>query len=138
MRARFFLVRFRKESCVSVESNQNFDLRKALAKNRLVGLWRLMSGYQWHYLFATICLGIAAMAKTTTYLLLRYFADNYFPARNAVVPLYMIALGFVGLAFIEGGFSFKWPLGCKNSGKHHPSAAQFPLRPHPAFDIYLP
>ena len=91
---------------MSVESNQNFDLRKALAKNRLVGLWRLMSGYQWHYLFATVCLGIAAMAKTTTYLLLRYFADNYFPAKNAVVPLYMIALGFVGLAFIEGGFSF--------------------------------
>jgi ATP-binding cassette subfamily B protein len=91
---------------VSVESNLSLDLRKALAKNRLVGLWRLMSGYQWHYVIATVCLGVAALAKTTTYLLLRYFADNYFPAKSAVVPLYMIALGFVGLAFIEGGFSF--------------------------------
>ena len=56
----------------------NYDLKNAISANRLVGLWRLMYGFRWMYISAVISLGIAALAKTATYLLLRYFVDNYF------------------------------------------------------------
>ena len=54
----------------------DYDLKRAIHRNRLAGLWRLMTGFRLTYLAATICLGIAAIAKTTTYLLLRYFIEH--------------------------------------------------------------
>jgi ATP-binding cassette subfamily B protein len=86
----------------------NYDLKNAVSKNRFIGLWRLMTGFRWKYVGATTSLGISAMAKMVTYMLLRYFVDNYFiedpVAARFSLPL--IAAGFVGLAAIEGGFSF--------------------------------
>ncbi|MBI4928504.1 MAG: ABC transporter ATP-binding protein, partial [Anaerolineae bacterium] len=82
------------------------DLKKTIASNRLLGLWRMMTGFRWHYLGATLSLGISAAAKTSTYLLLSFFVDNYFGQGTRSVALPWIALGFVGLALIEGGFSF--------------------------------
>jgi ATP-binding cassette subfamily B protein len=87
--------------------NRDIDLKSALAvKNRLTGLWRLMTGYRLAYLAAVISLGIAAVSKTGTYLLLRNFADNTLgqPENRYLLP--WIALGFVGLAFIEGSFTY--------------------------------
>jgi ATP-binding cassette, subfamily B, bacterial len=94
------------EGKLSTLLKYSYDLKQAYTKNRLLGLWRLITGYQVQYILANLSLGVAALAKTTTYLLLRYFADNYFPQTGPVVPLYLIALGFIGLAFLEGGFSF--------------------------------
>jgi ATP-binding cassette subfamily B protein len=94
------------EGILSALSKSQYDLRQALSPNRLVGLWRMMSGYQWQYLVANLCLGVAALAKTCTYLLLGYFIDHFFTVDNTTIPLVVIALGFVGLAFIEGGFTF--------------------------------
>lgn len=89
-------------------ASMQYDLKKTVTPNRFRGLWRMMTGYHWHYLGATISLGIAALAKTTTYMLLRYFVDSYFnrQAGTNVQPLWMIALGFVGLALVEGTFTF--------------------------------
>lgn len=84
----------------------NFDLKKAISPNRIVGLWRMMSGFRLRYTGATIALGIGALAKTSTYLLLRYFVDHYFINPTPGVSLPVIALGFVGLAFIEGSMTF--------------------------------
>jgi len=85
----------------------NFDLKRAHVKNRLLGLWRMMTGFRLKYLGATVFLGISATAKTATYLLLRYFIDNYVtPDANPAISLPLIALGFILLAFTEGGFSF--------------------------------
>jgi ATP-binding cassette, subfamily B, bacterial len=86
----------------------NFDLKQAVTSNRLKGLWRLMTGFRLKYVGATISLGVSAVAKTCTYLLLRYFVDNYFvgDAPVALYPVWMIAAGFVVLAFVEGGFTF--------------------------------
>ncbi len=87
----------------------SYDLKNAVSANRLVGLWRMMTGYRLHYLGATVSLAIAAIAKTVTYLLLRYFVDAILGAQGAggrMPPLTVIALGFVGLAVVEGGFSF--------------------------------
>lgn len=92
---------------VSTASLQ-YDLKKTVMPNRFRGLWRMMTGFHWQYLAATLFLGIAALTKTTTYLLLRYFVDSYFNPREGakVFPLWMIALGFVGLALVEGSFTF--------------------------------
>ena len=53
-----------------------FDFRKALTKNKLVSLWRMMPDYRLAYAAANLSLGISAIAKMVTYLLLRNFADT--------------------------------------------------------------
>ncbi len=83
-----------------------FDLKSAVAQKRLVGLWRMMTGFRWPYLWANLSLGIAALARTATYLLLGQFVDRVLgqEARTGLLPL--IALGFVGLALVQGAFTF--------------------------------
>jgi ATP-binding cassette, subfamily B, bacterial len=83
-----------------------YDLKNAISSNRLVGLWRLMHGFRLKYLGATLSLGISASSKTATYLLLRYFIDNYLGDATPVYPLALVASGFVILALVEGGFTF--------------------------------
>ncbi len=83
-----------------------FDLKSAVAQRRLVGLWRMMAGFRWPYLWANLSLGIAALARTATYLLLGWFVDRVLgqEARTGLLPL--IALGFIGLALVQGAFTF--------------------------------
>ena len=88
-----------------------FDFRNALDKNHLKGLWKMMVDYRLSYGAATVALAISALAKTFTYLLLRYFADDVltkgqYIANSLTQTLIFIALGFVGLALFEGGFAF--------------------------------
>jgi ATP-binding cassette subfamily B protein len=85
---------------------QEYDLKNAISTNRLKGLWRLMTGYHWPYLGATFSQAVAAVAKTTTYLLLRYFVDNVLGKPQTGNLLVWIALGFVGLAAMEGSFTY--------------------------------
>ncbi len=82
------------------------DLQTTISKNRLQGLWRLMKGFRLRYIGSVTSLGISALSKTLTFLLLRYFVDNYFIAGTETIALPLIALAFVGLALFEGGFSF--------------------------------
>lgn len=65
-----------------------------------------MSGYQWYFIGANASLAVAALAKTATYLLLRYFADNILEFSSQTQRLLFIGLGFVLLAGIEGGFTY--------------------------------
>lgn len=83
-----------------------YDLKKAISANRLVGLWRLLNGFRLMYFIATLAIGIAAAAKTATYLLLRYFVDNFFIHQTSPYPLWAVAGSFIILAILEGGFSF--------------------------------
>jgi ATP-binding cassette subfamily B protein len=88
-----------------------FDFRKALGSNKLAGMLRMMSDYRLIYAAANGILAISATAKTLTYLLLRNFADTVFGnmapfAGSLSRTLIFIALGFVGLALIEGGFAY--------------------------------
>ncbi len=87
-------------------STSGFDLQQAIAANRLIGLWRMLTGYHLHYLGATLSLGFSASAKVGTYLLLRYFVDSYFVESGPAIVLPWIALGFILLALVEGGFTF--------------------------------
>jgi ATP-binding cassette, subfamily B, bacterial len=82
------------------------DLKNAVAENRLVGVWRLLSGFRLKYLWATLSLGVAAVARTGSYLLLGYFADNVLGQAGTTGMLPPIALGFVLLAVVQGGFTF--------------------------------
>jgi ATP-binding cassette subfamily B protein len=88
-----------------------FDFRKALTKTKLVGMLRMMTGFRSAYVAANLALAISSLAKTATYLLLRNFADtilgNNAPFAGTLErTLILIALGFIGLAIVEGGYSF--------------------------------
>lgn len=93
-------------------SSKPFDLSQTITSNRLKGLWRMMSGYRPYYLIATAALAVAALSRTGFSLLLRYFADtvldqgNYSLGGSLIRTLILIALGFLILAAVEGGFSF--------------------------------
>jgi len=88
-----------------------FDFRKALDENRLKGLWKMMVDFRLPYIGATAALAVSALAKTFTYLLLRYFADDVLTQGkyigNSLTQTFIwIGAGFVGLALLEGSFSF--------------------------------
>jgi ATP-binding cassette subfamily B protein len=83
-----------------------FDLKSAVADRRLVGLWRMMTGYHRLYLWATLSLGIAAMGRTGSMLLLGYFVDNILGQKTRTSFLPLVALGFVLLALVQGAFTF--------------------------------
>ena len=109
---RFTLIfEYLRKDCLATTAHE-FDFQQTLIPNRLAGLWRMMTGYHWHYIGATASLAISATAKTTTFLLLRYFVDtvlgqgHYVVSGSLVATLVLIALGFLGLAAIEGSFSY--------------------------------
>jgi ATP-binding cassette, subfamily B, bacterial len=89
-----------------------YDFTQAYTPNRIRGIWRMMSGFRWQYAGATASLAISASSKTATFLLLRYFIDqvlgqgNYALGGNLSRTLVIIALGFLGLATLEGSFSY--------------------------------
>jgi ATP-binding cassette, subfamily B, bacterial len=88
-----------------------FDFRSALDENRLKGLWKMMVDYRLPYIGATLALAVSALAKTFTYLLLRYFADDVLTQGEYIgggltQTFIWIGAGFVGLALFEGAFSF--------------------------------
>ncbi len=88
-----------------------FDFRDALTKNRISGLWRMMSDFRLPYAGATAALAVSAAAKTCAYLLLGYFADDVLTQKIYIAgtlndTLALIGLGFVGLAAVEGSFSY--------------------------------
>ncbi|NJN81013.1 MAG: ABC transporter ATP-binding protein [Caldilineaceae bacterium] len=85
---------------------ESIDLKETATESRLVGLWRLMAGYRLTYLVAALSLGLATIARTSTLLLLRYFVDSYLDQDVRTVALWTIAVGFVVLALIQGGFTF--------------------------------
>ena len=68
-------------------SSHEYDFSQAFTPNRIIGLWRMMSGFQLavccrHRQPCSLC-----PAKTATFLLLRYFIDE--------------VLG-------QGNYSFRW------------------------------
>jgi ATP-binding cassette subfamily B protein len=92
---------------VSTNGTQpTYDLKNAVSDNRLVGLWRLANGYRLKYLTATVSLGVAAVARTATFFLLSYLVDDVLAKEGTRSQLALVALGFVLLALLQGGFTF--------------------------------
>lgn len=95
----------------TLEPTLTFDFRKAIDKNHLRGIWKMMVDYRLPYLGATLALAVSALAQTFMYLLLRYFADDVvtqgtYIGGSITQTFLWIALGFVGLAVVQGTFSF--------------------------------
>lgn len=87
-------------------AGDEFDVKQAIADNRLTGLWRLMSGYRLRYAAATACLAVAAMLRTASSLLVRYLVDDVLVQEEALGLLALVALGFLLLALGQGVFTF--------------------------------
>ena len=88
-----------------------YDFRTSVEENRLKGIWKMMVDYRLPYIGATAALAVSALAKTFTYLLLRYFVDDVltqgkYIGDSLTQTFVWIGLGFLGLAAFEGGFSF--------------------------------
>ena len=96
---------------MNTTTSSYFDFRNALNENRLTGLWRMMTDFRVSYLGATIALAISALAKTSVYILLRFFADDVLGKGRMIgstmtQTFLWIGVGFILLAFIEGGGAF--------------------------------
>ena len=83
-----------------------FDPQQILHKNRLVGLWHLLSRSRWLYLVAIICVGLGATAQMGFYYLIRFFTDEVLVNESQRYLLPYVALAFIGLALIQGFFTF--------------------------------
>ncbi|MEZ4732694.1 MAG: ABC transporter ATP-binding protein [Caldilineaceae bacterium] len=95
------------ESAVAIKQ-PNFDLKAVvMEESKLRKIWRLMTGYHHTYVGATISLGVSAFANTGTYLLIRYFIDEYLGGNAKSVGLWLILLGFLGLAGTQAFFTFQ-------------------------------
>ena len=81
-------------------------MKQALADNRLLGLIRMAAGFRRLYAGAIFSLAVSSVARTLTLLLLAYFVDEvlFRDDIRQVVPL--VALGFLGLALVEGSASY--------------------------------
>lgn len=87
-------------------TEQPFDMRETIADNRLVGLWKMMTGYRGLYLAAVLCIGLATVARSGIYFLLAYFVDDVLLADAGTTAVVLVAIGFIVLAAIQGGFTF--------------------------------
>jgi len=83
-----------------------FDLKHIVTDKRLVGLWRMMRSFRSIYLWATLSLGVTALARTGSMLLLGYFVDNVLGHEELTGILPLVTLGFIGLALVQGAFTF--------------------------------
>ena len=83
-----------------------FDLKQTVTDNRLLGLWRMLTGYRWLFILATASIGLAAVFHTGFFYLLRYYTDNVLGDPDKVDLLIWVALGFVLLALFQGIFTF--------------------------------
>ncbi|HLY25400.1 MAG TPA: ABC transporter ATP-binding protein [Aggregatilineales bacterium] len=91
----------------SAPAEGNVNLKRATSTNSLLGLWHMMAGFRLIYLAAALTLGLGAVSKTGSFLLLRYLVDNVLAQSTVTTTILIpIALGFVGLAIFEGIFTF--------------------------------
>jgi ATP-binding cassette subfamily B protein len=84
-----------------------FDFKSTVSDKRLRGLWRMMRGYRVVYIGALCFIGIGALINTLTYVLLAYYVDDVL-GQGIYTPgvLLVIALTFVGMALLQGFFTF--------------------------------
>ncbi len=66
----------------------------------------MLKGFRLIYAGALVAQALAATAKTTTFLMLAYLVDNVLLKDKISQGILLIALSFVGLALVEGTFTF--------------------------------
>lgn len=83
-----------------------YDVRDSLSKNLFLGFWRLVTGFRRYYFAAVIALALSAGFNTASFLLVRHFVDHVLPSPDVLTLAPLIALAFIGLATLQGAFSF--------------------------------
>jgi ATP-binding cassette subfamily B protein len=89
-----------------MNSQFDMDLQEVVTEKRFVGMWRLLRGYRWIYIGAILGVGIAAVARTGTYMLLGYYVDEVLVNETSQFKPLEIALAFIGLSLVMGLFAF--------------------------------
>lgn len=84
----------------------DYDLQDAAHPNRLLGIWRMITGYRADYVWAVGSQVVAVTAKTGTMVLLSFLIDDVLARGDVLSVIPLVALGFVLLAVIEGVFTF--------------------------------
>ena len=87
-------------------TEMEFDFKNAVSDNRLIGLWHIMTGFRLRYMGATLSLGLMAIFRTASLFLLRFLIDDVLARDEPGGMLPLVALGFFGLALLQGTFAF--------------------------------
>lgn len=90
----------------SLRRKLTLDLKSTVSDSRVVGLFRLMQGFRGLYAGALLVVALGALVRTYYYQLLQHAVDNVFGSPGAASRLPLIAGAFVGLALLEGVFSY--------------------------------
>ncbi len=83
-----------------------YDLKTAVHKNRLVGLWRVLTGFRLLYLGAMLAIVLGAFMRVYYYRVVQYVIDTVVGEGRNSQHLPWLALSFVGLAVLEGTFAY--------------------------------
>ncbi len=90
----------------TLSAQTDMDLKEALTEKRFAGIWRLLHGYRWVYFAAILGVGIAAIARTATYMLLGFYIDEVLINETSQYSPLQIAIGFIALSLVMGVFAF--------------------------------
>lgn len=82
------------------------DLKQAMSRNRMVGLWKMMKGFHLLYMAAVLAIAASAVLRSFHFVFLRYVVDEVLAKGQYLDRLYLFGLGFVGLALLEAFFSY--------------------------------
>ncbi len=82
------------------------DLKKVVSQKRFQGLVGLLQGNYRAYAAAAFSLAISALCRSGVYLLLAYFVDDVLGKPNFQTQVPLVALGFLGLALVQGIFTY--------------------------------
>jgi ATP-binding cassette, subfamily B, bacterial len=89
---------------------ETYNLKGAIADNRLLGLFRLMEGYRKYYAGAIISLAFAVIGRTLSLLILAYFVDDVLDAivqgEDPMTKIPGVALAFLALWGCFAGFVY--------------------------------
>lgn len=92
---------------MSTQMNSEFiDLKYVVGEGRWKGLWRLLQGNRLAYGTSALSLGISALCRSGVYLLLGFFVDDVLGNAGFEQRVPFVALGFIGLAIVQGSFTY--------------------------------
>lgn len=92
---------------MATQSNvENIDFKKVVSQKRLKGFFGLLQGNYGPYAMATLSLAVSAVCRSLVYLLLAYFVDDVLGQPNFQSRVPLVALGFLGLALVQGVFTY--------------------------------
>ncbi|QYK50711.1 MAG: ABC transporter ATP-binding protein [Anaerolineales bacterium] len=91
---------------VEQKNSEIIDLKKVVSQKRIKAFFGLLQGNYGAYAMATFSLAVSAICRSAVYLLLAYFVDDVLGTPNFSHQVPLVALGFLGLALVQGIFTY--------------------------------